>query len=105
QPEQDANAVAGFVNLVSRRAFDASGRRITVTGGVMWRHRHSEGSPFHDHADNLDLLSLAYSDVFNAFGGNRNLGIAFNANRRISATTQDEAGHGGVLYNFGQTYL
>mgnify|MGYP001585541774 CR=1 FL=1 len=34
QPEQDANAVAGFVNLVSRRAFDLPGRPITVTGGA-----------------------------------------------------------------------
>lgn len=105
QPEQDANAVAGFVNLVSRRAFDAPGRRITVTGGVLWRMRNTDTSPFEDNADNLDLLSLAYSDVFSVLGGNRNLGIAFNFNRRVSATTQDEAGPGGVLYNFGQTYL
>lgn len=105
QPEQDANAVAGFVNLVSRRAFDAPGRRITVTGGVLWRLRNTDTSPFEDKADNLDLLSLAYSDVFSVLGGNRNLGIAFNFNRRVSATTQDEAGPGGVLYNFGQTYL
>jgi TonB-dependent receptor len=105
QPEQDANAVAGFVNLVSRRGFDAPGRRITVTGGVLWRLRHTDTSPFEDKVDGLDLLSLAYSDVFNVLGGNRNLGVAFNFNRRVSATTQDEAGPGGVLYNFGQTYL
>jgi iron complex outermembrane receptor protein len=105
QPEQDANAVAGFVNLVSRRAFDAPGRRITVTGGVLWRMRNTDTSPFEDKADNLDLLTLAYSDVFSVLGGRRNLGIAFNFNRRVSATTQDEAGPGGVLYNFGQTYL
>ncbi len=105
QPEQDANAVAGFVNLVSRRAFDAPGRRITVSGGVMWRLRQTDESPFKDRPDNLDLLSVAYSDVFNVLGGRKNLGVAFNVNRRISATTQDEAGPGGVLYNFSQTYL
>jgi iron complex outermembrane receptor protein len=105
QPDQDANAVAGFVNLVSRRAFDAPGRRITATAGVLWRKRKTVGSPFKDRADDLDLLTLAYSDVFSVFGGNKNLGIAVNANRRISATTQDEAGPGGVLYNFAQTYL
>ena len=43
QPEQDANAVAGFINLVSRRAFDAAGRRITVTAGTMWRRRGFDG--------------------------------------------------------------
>ena len=105
QPEQDANAVAGFVNLVSRRAFDVPGRRITLTGGVLWRMRNTDGSPFEDKADGLDLLTLAYSDVFNVMGGEKNLGVAFNFNRRVSATTQDEAGPGGVLYNFGQTYL
>ena len=105
QPEQDANAVAGFVNLVPRRAFDLPGRRITVTGGVMWRKRGFSGSPFEDKADNLDLVNLGYSDVYDAFGGRRNLGIAFNVGRRVSYTTQDEIGPGGVLYNFAQTYL
>lgn len=105
QPEQDANAVAGFVNLVPRRAFDLPGRRITFMGGVMWRKRGFSGSPFEDKADNLDLVNLTYSDVFDAFGGRRNLGIAFNAGRRVSYTTQDEMGPGGVLYNFAQTYL
>ena len=105
QPDQDANAVAGYVNLVARRAFDSPGRRITVTGGVLWRKRGFSGSLFEDKADNLDLFGLAYSDVFNAFGGERNLGIAFNVGRRVSYTTQDEIGPGGVLYNFPQTYL
>jgi iron complex outermembrane receptor protein len=105
RPEQDANAVAGFINLVSRRAFDLPGRRIAVTGGVMWRHRSFSGSPFKDRADGLDIFSVSYSDVFGVFGGTRNLGIAVNFSRRVSATTQDEAGPGGVLYNFGQTYL
>lgn len=105
QPDQDANAVAGFVNLVSRRAFDLPGRRITVMGGTMWRKRGFDGSPFRDRPDNLDLFNFTYSDVYNVFNGTKNLGIAFNAGRRVSATTQDEIGPGGVLYNFGQTYL
>jgi outer membrane receptor protein involved in Fe transport len=105
QPEQDANAVAGFINLVSRRAFDAAGRRVTVTAGTMWRRRGFDGSPFRDRPEGLDLLSVGYSDVYSVFGGSRNLGLAFNLNRRVSATTQDEVGPGGVLYNFGQTYL
>jgi iron complex outermembrane receptor protein len=105
QPEQDANAVAGFINLVSRRAFDAAGRRVTVTAGTMWRRRGFAGSPFRDRPEGLDLLSVGYSDVYSVFGGSRNLGLAFNLNRRVSATTQDEVGPGGVLYNFGQTYL
>ncbi|WP_414661815.1 TonB-dependent receptor [Horticoccus sp. 23ND18S-11] len=106
QPDQDANAVAGFVNLVSRRAFDLPGRRITVTGGVLWRKRGFDEGPFKDKADNLDLFNLSYSDVFNAFGGRRNLGVAFNFNHRTSYTTQDEIGPAGVLYTaLSQAYL
>ena len=105
RPEQDANAVAGFVNLVSRRAFDLPGRRITATAGVAWRHRGFSGSPFQDRADGLDIFNVSYSDVFGVFGSDKNLGISLNFNRRVSATTQDEMGPGGVLYNFAQTYL
>jgi hypothetical protein len=99
QPDQDANAVAGFVNLVSRRAFDASGRRITFTAGTLWRYRRDmSGSPFKDKPDDLDLLNFTYSDVFSVFGNQRNLGIAFNLNRRISSTTQDEVGAGALWH-------
>ncbi|MEO6246886.1 MAG: TonB-dependent receptor [Opitutaceae bacterium] len=105
RPEQDANAVAGFVNLVSRRAFDLPGRRISLTGGVMWRQRGFSGSPFQDRADGLDIFNASYADVFSLFGSKNNLGLALNFNRRVSATTQDEIGPGGVLYNFAQTYL
>ena len=91
QPEQDANAVAGFVNLVSRRGFDAPGRRITVTAGTMWRKRGFSETPFKDRPDRLDLLSLAYSDVLDVLGGKRNLGVALNFNHRTSATTQVKA--------------
>jgi len=106
QPDQDANAVAGFVNLVSRRAFDLPGRRITITGGVLWRKRGFDDGPFEDKIDDLDLFNFAYSDVFNVLGRNKNLGVAFNVNRRVSTTTQDEIGPAGVLYTaLGQAYL
>ena len=106
QPDQDANAVAGFVNLVSRRAFDLPGRRITVTGGVLWRKRGFDEGPFKDKIDDLDLFNFAYSDVFNVLGHNKNLGVAFNVNRRVSTTAQDEIGPAGVLYTaLSQAYL
>lgn len=98
QPDQDANAVAGYVNLVSRRAFDLPGRRITLTAGGIWRHRGIDESPFKDRLDGLDLLSLAYSDVFSVFGAENNLGIAFNISRRVTSTTQDEMGPAGAVY-------
>jgi hypothetical protein len=85
------------VNLVSRRAFDLPGRRITVTGGVLWRKRGFDEGPFEDKIDNLDLFSLSYSDVYSVGGARNNLGVSFNVNRRSSYTTQDEIGPAGVL--------
>jgi TonB-dependent receptor len=105
QPEQDANAVAGFINLVSRRGFDASGRKITATLGTMWRHRTdmSGDTPFKDRPG-LDLINLTYSDVFGVMGKARNLGVAFNVSRRASSTGVDEAGP-NFIYSIAQAYL
>jgi len=91
-PDRDANAVAGFVNLVTRRGFDLPGERITLTGGVLWRDRNSSTGEFKDRPDNLDLYGVQYSNTLSVLGGQNNLGIAFNFNRRRSSTTQDETG-------------
>src|SRR5688500_18001600 len=105
QPEQDANAVAGFINLVSRRGFDASGRKIVVTLGTMWRHRTdmADGTPFKDRPE-LDLVNLTYSDVLNVLGKQKNLGVALNVSRRASSTGVDETGP-NFIYSIAQTYL
>lgn len=106
QPDQDANAVAGYVNLVSRRAFDLPGRRITATAATLWRKRGFDDSPFRDRADDIDLFTFAYSDVFNVFGGKKNLGIAVNYSQRNAVTTQDEQGPAGNVYTgLSQAFL
>ncbi len=106
QPDQDANAVAGYVNLVSRRAFDLPGRRVTVTAGTIWKKRGFKDSPYRDRADDLDLFTFAYSDVFSVFGARNNLGVAFNYSQRVAVTTQDEQGPAGNVYTgLSQGYL
>ena len=106
QPDQDANAVAGYVNLVSRRAFDLPGRRITVTAGTIWKKRGFDDSPYKDRADDLDLFTFAYSNVFSLFGAKNNLGIAVNYSQRNAVTTQDEVGPAGNVYTgLSQGYL
>lgn len=95
-PEMDANAIGGYVNLVTRRSFDTPRRQIGLTTGVLWRKRGFAGSPFQDRADGLDLLALSFSDAYGIRGGRRNLGIVFNFNFRRSATTQDEMGPGAL---------
>src|SRR5688572_13336400 len=106
QPDQDANAVAGYVNLVSRRAFDLPGRRITVTAGTLWKKRSFDDSPYQDDAGGLDLFAIAYSDVYSLFGAKNNLGLAVNFNHRVQVTTQDEQGPAGNVYSgISQAFL
>ena len=91
-PDMDANAIGGYVNLITRRAFDLPGRRILINAGVLWRDRGFEGSPLQDRADNLDTFSFSYSDSFDVFGRTNNLGLTLDVSHQVSATTQDENG-------------
>src|SRR5687767_8471497 len=62
-PEHQANAIAGYVNLVTRRAFDTAGRRIDLTVGTRFTDRGYNETPAKDRPG-LDLISLAFSDSF-----------------------------------------
>lgn len=95
-PEMDANAIGGYMNLVTKRSFDVPGRQVSVTAGTLWRKRGFDGSPFQDRASGLDLFGLSFTDSYGVFGGRRNLGIQFSFNYRKSATTQDEMGPGAL---------
>lgn len=93
-PDQDANAIAGYVNLVTRRGFEQAGRRITLNAGTGWRDRRFKGSPFQDRIDDdAGVLSLSYSDVYSVFSGQKNLGLAFNVGRSAYTSLQEEAGN------------
>ncbi len=106
RPQDDANSIAGFVNLISKRAFDTPGRRINLTLGTMWRTRESGENPFQDEFNlSPDLIALSYSDTLSLFGGKNNLGIAINASRRLSATTQDEFGSGMTFIGPGALFF
>lgn len=97
RPEDSANSVAGFVNLISKRAFDTPRRQINLTLGTLWRHRESGANPFQDKLSlDPDVIAVGYSDAFAVSGSKeKNLGIAFNFSRRKSSTGQDEMGAGG----------
>jgi TonB-dependent receptor len=66
-PDRDGDAIGGIINVVSRSAFQRSGRQFDVeTGGVYsdlpekWGHE----------------LDAKYSDIFSIGGGDRNLGVS-----------------------------
>lgn len=90
-PDLPANAIAGYLNLISRRGFDRRGRRLELTLGTRWTDLYSGRSPSKDRPQ-LDLVILSYSDVVDAFGGRRNLGIALNLGHRSAPTLTDAVG-------------
>lgn len=93
-PDQDANAIAGYVNLVTKRGFEQAGRVITVNLGLGWRDRGFKGSPFKDKiADDLGTLAVSYSDVFSVLSGKNNLGVALNVSRSVYTGHQEESGN------------
>lgn len=94
-PDMPANAIAGYLNLVSKRGFDRRGRRLDLTLGTRWTDFYAGKSPAKDRAQ-LDLITVNYSDVFSVFGGQKNLGVAFNVSHRSAPTLTDAVGGIGV---------
>ncbi len=69
-PDRDGDAIGGIINVVTRSAFQRSGRSVQATGsGVFYDKNESWGYNG----------SLVYSDLLNAFGGQRNLGLSLTA--------------------------
>lgn len=93
-PEMDGNAIAGYVNLRTRRTFERAGRSGTVTVGAAWADNREDASMPGRNRPGLNLLSLGYSDVLSIMGGKNNLGIAASASRNSWAhNTTPEFGY------------
>ncbi len=92
-PDMDGNAIAGYMNLRTKRAYDRTpGRLITLTAGTAWANSYEHSSvPYHDRPE-LDLLNLSYSDVFSVFGGTNNLGVVGTFQRNIGNGLITEVG-------------
>ena len=66
-PDRDGDAIGGIVNVVTRTAFQRSGRQISVDlGGI-----YSDLPNKFGHA-----VTAQYSDIFSIGGGDRNFGIS-----------------------------
>ena len=96
-PDMSASAVAGQINLVTKRPFENPGRRITLTVGTAWTN---VGTPAPSHLKDkpgLDMLNFNYSNTFSVRGGQNNLGILFNLSRRNLAQQQSLVGGQNVI--------
>lgn len=66
-PDRDGDAIGGIINVVSRSAFQRSGREFQFeSGGVYSDLPEKWGHEF----------DLKYSDIFSIGGGDRNLGVS-----------------------------
>lgn len=91
-PDMDGNAIAGYMNLRTKRAYERTGRLVTLTAGTAWTESYEDGSvPYKDHPE-VDLINFSYSDVFNVFGGRKNLGIVATFMRNIGNGLITEVG-------------
>ncbi|MBI4626530.1 MAG: TonB-dependent receptor [Verrucomicrobia bacterium] len=94
-PDMDATAIGGYINMISKRAYDRPSRQVNFTVGTNWRLSHYDQNPDKDRPDNLDLIALDFSQAYDFLGGKRNLGVSFNFSRRVASTLAEE--YGGSL--------
>jgi len=103
-PDQDANAIAGYINLVTKRSFDQVGRRIAVNAGLTGNYRSGVGSAFRNEPSRLDRLSLAYSDAYSVFGGKNNLGVTVDI-AKSNTILLDEGVGPGIAGSLSAAYV
>ena len=92
-PEMDGNAISGYLNLRTKRAFDrAPGRNIGLSVATKWTDAPAHSSLPGKDTPGLDVISLSYSDVLSVFGRKNNLGLLAQLNLTKSANVIEEAG-------------
>lgn len=99
-PDRSADSVGGGINLKTRSPLSlAAKRRINYSFGARW------AAPFLDDYTSFrrahpihPLFNLAYQEVFSAFGGERNLGVAVNAFYSENVNTPDQ-----IIYDYQNT--
>ncbi|MBI5381587.1 MAG: TonB-dependent receptor [Opitutae bacterium] len=92
-PEMDGNAISGYINLRTKRAFDRiPSQQLLLSAGTKWALLHQDASVPGKDLPKLDLLTLEYSDVFSVLGGKNNLGLSSSIHFNTSATYAYEAG-------------
>lgn len=76
-PDQDADSIAGTVNLVTRRSYDKSpGAQVNATLSGLWRD--FDTGPNESKLGRFGRTSFSYNDAFSIFDGQRNLGAALD---------------------------
>lgn len=75
-PENSADSIGGQINMRSRSAFSQKEkRRVSFRTQLRWVPRFFEAIPLRRPHPVHPLANATYSELFDAFGGQRNLGI------------------------------
>ena len=78
-PDKSADSVGGTVNLVTRSPLSMrEKRRVTYSFATRWAPSFTDQVKLRRDHPAHPLLNLSYQEVFDAFGGSRNLGVAVN---------------------------
>ncbi|WP_414661604.1 TonB-dependent receptor [Horticoccus sp. 23ND18S-11] len=78
-PDKGADSLGGTINLKSRSPLSQrEKRRVTYNFAVRWAPPFTEQIPLREPHRSHPLLNIGYTEVFDVFGGSRNLGVAVN---------------------------
>ena len=105
-PDMDGNAISGYLNLRTKRAFDrAPGRAITLTTGYSYTKDYQHSSVPFTNPFELYLLDVNYSDVHSVLGGKNNLGVSATFNYTVPNNIINEIGHRTAAGNTDAYYV
>jgi len=79
-PDKEAGSIGGTINLKSRSPLSMSERRrLTYSAGVRYAPPFTEQTPTREKHRTHPLFNVGWQELFDVFGGERNLGISLNA--------------------------
>jgi TonB-dependent receptor len=79
-PDMDADSLGGRINLVTKSAYDRSGRAISLRAATSYSFTYGEDVGRKRSSSQAPSFGVSYSDVYSIFGGQNNFGIFARAN-------------------------
>ena len=87
-PDMDADSLGGNINMKTRSPLSMKEkRRMIYRLGAKWAPPFYAHNPATRNHSNHPMSSFSYQEVFDAFGGDRNLGVTFSMFYSENATT------------------
>ncbi|MBL9199846.1 MAG: TonB-dependent receptor [Opitutaceae bacterium] len=98
-PDKGADSLGGTINLKTRSPLSMrEKRRVTYSATARWAPPFTQQVPLREAHRLHPLVNIAYQEVFDAFGGERNLGVAVN-----TFYSENVAGYFRTLRDFENT--